>query len=81
MQVSITKTKLKVGLKGADPVLDGDLFASVKPDDCYWNITDGKVVELTLQKVGIVYFLAILSSSMLTLLRLILLRTLSMPAN
>ena len=62
MQVSISKTKLKVGLKGADPVLDGELFASVKPDDCYWNITDGKVVELTLQKVGIVLFLAILSS-------------------
>lgn len=50
-QVSITKTKLKVGLKGSAPVLDGDLFSSVKPEDCYWNISDGKVVELTLQKV------------------------------
>ncbi|CAL8468604.1 g8144 [Coccomyxa elongata] len=49
--VSITKTKLKVGLKGAIPVLDGELFASVKPEDCYWNISDGRVVEITLQKV------------------------------
>ena len=50
--MSIAKTKLKVGLKGASPVLDGVLFASVKPEDCYWNISDGKVVEITLQKVS-----------------------------
>ncbi|EIE22427.1 CS-domain-containing protein [Coccomyxa subellipsoidea C-169] len=49
--VSISKTKLKVGLTGADPVLDGELFASVMPEDCYWNISDGEVVELNLQKV------------------------------
>ncbi len=54
LQVSISKTKLKVGLKGADPVLDGELFASVMPEDCYWNISDGKVVELNLQKVGLI---------------------------
>lgn len=53
--MSITKTKLKVGLKGASPVLDGELFASVKPEDCYWNISDGRVVEITLQKVNFVH--------------------------
>lgn len=49
--MSIGKTKLTVGLKGAEPIMDGELYASVKPDDCYWNIADGKVLELILQKV------------------------------
>lgn len=29
---------------------DGPLFAAVQPDDCLWNLVDGKVLELTLQK-------------------------------
>lgn len=48
--MSITKNKLRVGLKGQAPVLDGEFFESVKADDCFWNLLDGKVVELQLQK-------------------------------
>ena len=47
----IEKLRLRVGIRGSEPVLDGDLFAAVKPDDCYWNIADGKVLEITMQKV------------------------------
>lgn len=29
----------------------GELYASVKLDDCLWSIVDGKILEVTLQKV------------------------------
>lgn len=35
-----------------DPIVaDGPLFAAVKPDDCLWNLVDGRQLEVTLQKV------------------------------
>ncbi|KAG2438033.1 hypothetical protein HXX76_005647 [Chlamydomonas incerta] len=48
--VAITKTKLRVGLKGQPPILDGELTEPVKADDCMWNIADD-VMELTLAKL------------------------------
>ncbi|KAG2450658.1 hypothetical protein HYH02_004498 [Chlamydomonas schloesseri] len=49
--VSITKTRLRVGLKGgAAPILEGDLSEPVKADDCMWNIADD-VMEVTLAKL------------------------------
>ncbi|KAL4857728.1 hypothetical protein ACK3TF_002152 [Chlorella vulgaris] len=48
--VSISRDKLRVGLKGQPPLLEGPLFAPVVPDECLWNLVDGRVVELTLQK-------------------------------
>jgi peptidylprolyl isomerase len=45
---------LKLGLKGAEPAIDGELLQSVKPDDSYWEIdtVDGKgrCVTVTLVK-------------------------------
>lgn len=49
MDISITKTKLKVGLKGQPAILDGELFEPVKVDDCIWNMEGGEV-DITLQK-------------------------------
>ncbi|EOA13779.1 hypothetical protein CARUB_v10026873mg [Capsella rubella] len=46
----IKKNRLKVGLKGQDPIIDGELYRSVKPDDCYWNIEDQKVISILLTK-------------------------------
>nr|AAM65278.1 unknown [Arabidopsis thaliana] len=46
----IKKNRLKVGLKGQDPIVDGELYRSVKPDDCYWNIEDQKVISILLTK-------------------------------
>lgn len=40
-------------MRGQTPVLQGELFDSVKAEDCYWNISDGRLIEITLQKVHI----------------------------
>ncbi|XP_024543035.1 protein BOBBER 1 isoform X2 [Selaginella moellendorffii] len=37
----IKKNHLKAGLKGQPPILEGDLYASVKVDDCFWSIDAG----------------------------------------
>jgi hypothetical protein len=47
--VTITKTKLKVGLKGHPAILEGELSEPVKADDCLWNISDN-TIEITLTK-------------------------------
>jgi len=51
--VEITKTHLKVGLKsqGSEHIIDGDLHKEIVVDDSFWNINDGKELELYLQKV------------------------------
>lgn len=46
----IEKQKLHVGVKGQPAILDGKLYAAVKPDDSFWN-SDGTALEITLQKV------------------------------
>ncbi|KAL1218697.1 Protein BOBBER 2 [Cardamine amara subsp. amara] len=46
----IKKNRLKVGIKGEDPIIDGELFHSIKPDDCFWNIEDQKVISVLLTK-------------------------------
>ncbi|XP_062148242.1 protein BOBBER 1-like [Alnus glutinosa] len=46
----IKKNHLKVGLKGQPPIIEGELFRSVKPDDCYWSIEDQNAVSILLTK-------------------------------
>jgi hypothetical protein len=47
----IKKNNLKAGLKGQPHVLAGDLFASVKTDESFWNIEDdGKILSILLTK-------------------------------
>ncbi|VVB15332.1 unnamed protein product [Arabis nemorensis] len=46
----IKTNRLKVGLKGQEPIIDGVLFNSVKPDDCFWNIEDQKVISVLMTK-------------------------------
>eukprot|EP00246_Nothoceros_aenigmaticus_P003560 TRINITY_DN14737_c0_g1_i1.p1 TRINITY_DN14737_c0_g1~~TRINITY_DN14737_c0_g1_i1.p1 ORF type:complete len:332 (+),score=77.66 TRINITY_DN14737_c0_g1_i1:175-1170(+) len=46
----IKKTHLKVGLKGQPPIVEGELFNPVKPDDCFWSLEDGKIVSVLLTK-------------------------------
>ncbi|XVF12664.1 hypothetical protein REPUB_Repub08aG0138400 [Reevesia pubescens] len=46
----IKKNHLTVGLKGQPPVIDGELFQSVKPDDCYWSIEDSCSISILLTK-------------------------------
>ncbi|KAJ4941342.1 hypothetical protein NE237_016368 [Protea cynaroides] len=46
----IKKDRLKVGLKGQPPIIDGDLYQSVKVDDCFWSIEDAKFISVLLTK-------------------------------
>ncbi|KAK8947016.1 Protein BOBBER 1 [Platanthera zijinensis] len=46
----IKKNHLKVGLKGQPAIIDGDLYQSVKVDDCYWSIEDQEVISILLTK-------------------------------
>ncbi|KAL7583476.1 protein BOBBER 1 [Lactuca sativa] len=46
----IKKNHLKVGLKGQPPILEGDLYKSVKVDDCFWSLEDQKSVSILLTK-------------------------------
>ena len=46
LNVVIAKKKLTVGLKGQDPILDGELCKEIKVGDSTWNI--GKEVTTNL---------------------------------
>ncbi|KAL2339624.1 hypothetical protein Fmac_007564 [Flemingia macrophylla] len=46
----IKKSHLKVGLKGQPPIIEGELYRSVKPDDCYWSIEDQSALSILLTK-------------------------------
>ncbi|XP_050226344.1 protein BOBBER 1-like [Mercurialis annua] len=47
----IKKKSLKVALKGQEtPILDGELFATVKVDDCFWNLEDNKTISVLMTK-------------------------------
>ncbi|KAL8049468.1 hypothetical protein ABFX02_06G022400 [Erythranthe guttata] len=46
----IKKNHIKVGLKGQPPVLDGELFNTVKVDGCFWSLEDQKSISIMLTK-------------------------------
>ncbi|PQQ04235.1 protein BOBBER 1 [Prunus yedoensis var. nudiflora] len=46
----IKKNHLKFGMKGQPPIIDGELYQSIKPDDCYWSIEDQTAVSILLTK-------------------------------
>ncbi|XP_065630453.1 protein BOBBER 1-like [Quercus suber] len=46
----IKKNHLKVGLKGQPPIIDGELFGPVKPDDCNWSREDQSAISIHLTK-------------------------------
>jgi hypothetical protein len=51
LEVVIDANRVKVGVKGKPPALvEGALFARVKPDDCFWTIEDGDTAVLHLIK-------------------------------
>jgi len=53
LDVQIKATRLKVGVKGQPPIIDGELHKKVKMEDSMWNMeSDGnkRLMNLTLQK-------------------------------
>lgn len=54
---------LKAGLKGQPPVIDGELYNSVKMEESTWVIQDKKVLVINMEKVS-EYPISILSWGM-----------------
>lgn len=55
LEVKFTKTKLKVAIKGQDPIIDGDLPHSIHVDESTWTletVPNGKEVSIHLDKVN-----------------------------
>ncbi|KAI9878009.1 MAG: hypothetical protein M1830_002167 [Pleopsidium flavum] len=55
LDVVISKTKLKVGLKGQTPILDGDLAKQIHVDESTWTLettSSGKEIALHLDKIN-----------------------------
>lgn len=50
--VDIKKKTLKVGLKGQEPIINGQLCAEVKAEECLWVLQDSKTVQITLEKIN-----------------------------
>jgi hypothetical protein len=50
LDIDIKNTRLKVGLKGQPPIVDGELHKRVIVDDSLWTLEDGRDLVLTLQK-------------------------------
>eukprot|EP00752_Nemacystus_decipiens_P009016 g8048.t1 len=46
----ITKSRLRVGLKGQPLIVDGEMYNKVKVDDSFWTLEDGKEISIALQK-------------------------------
>ncbi|KAE9252361.1 hypothetical protein PF004_g1997 [Phytophthora fragariae] len=50
VDVEIRAGKLRVGLRGAEPFVDGALYNKVKVDDSFWTLEDGNRICVYLQK-------------------------------
>ncbi|GAA5828060.1 hypothetical protein JCM11251_005715 [Rhodosporidiobolus azoricus] len=52
LDVVIKKLYVKVGLKGQEPVLEGELAKEVRVDDSTWTLDDSREITLSLEKVN-----------------------------
>lgn len=50
--VEFTQTRLKVGLKGHPPIIDGELHKQVKVEECYWTLEDKRMIHVFLEKIN-----------------------------
>ncbi|KAL5697538.1 Protein BOBBER 2 [Ranunculus cassubicifolius] len=46
----VKKNHLKIGLKNQAPIIDGQLYNTVKVDECFWSIEDQKSISVLLTK-------------------------------
>ncbi|KAF8961032.1 HSP20-like chaperone [Flammula alnicola] len=52
LHVVIQKKKLSVGLKGAEPIMAGELCKEIKVEDSTWTVQDNKAVLIHLEKIN-----------------------------
>lgn len=50
VDVVMTSTKLVAGLKGQNPITEGELFKKIKLDDSFWTLEDNNRICIYLQK-------------------------------
>lgn len=50
LEVVVEAMKIKVGVKKGPTLVEGALFARIKPDDCFWTVEDGDTVVMHLIK-------------------------------
>eukprot|EP00741_Cyanophora_paradoxa_P009859 tig00001668_g9550.t1 len=50
--VKISKEHLRVGLKGQPPIVDGPLHKTVKIEESFWQLEEGKIITVILQKIN-----------------------------
>ena len=50
VSVDISNKRLKVGLKGQPPIIDGELHKRVIVEDSFWTLEDNREISITLQK-------------------------------
>jgi len=50
LDIDIKNTKLKVGIKGQPPIVDGTLHKAIKCEDSFWTIEDSRYLVLSIQK-------------------------------
>ncbi|KAF9496146.1 nuclear movement protein nudC [Pleurotus eryngii] len=48
--ITIQKKKLKVALKGKEPIMEGELCKDIKVEESTWNIQDNELVLIHLEK-------------------------------
>ncbi|EDO36773.1 predicted protein [Nematostella vectensis] len=48
----LTAKHWTLGVKGSPPIIDGDFYAPVLPDECIWTFDGPGVLQMTLQKRG-----------------------------
>eukprot|EP01063_Lacrimia_lanifica_P015932 TRINITY_DN22585_c0_g1_i1.p2 TRINITY_DN22585_c0_g1~~TRINITY_DN22585_c0_g1_i1.p2 ORF type:complete len:186 (+),score=98.33 TRINITY_DN22585_c0_g1_i1:53-610(+) len=53
VDVVMTCTRLKAGLKGKPAVIDGEMFSRIKEEDSMWSIEDGDKLVLHLEKANL----------------------------
>ncbi|KAG8932428.1 hypothetical protein FRC03_011924 [Tulasnella sp. 419] len=52
LDIKIQKTKLSVGLKGKEKIMEGELCHPVKLEDSTWTVEDQSSVEIHLEKLN-----------------------------
>ncbi|XP_067012833.1 nuclear migration protein nudC [Anabrus simplex] len=52
LTVIISKRHLKCGIRGQNPIIDGDLHSEVKIEESTWVLEDGRILVINLEKVN-----------------------------
>lgn len=50
LKVVIERNSLKIAIKGQQPIISGEFYKSVQPDDCIWTLVERRELVITLQK-------------------------------